>query len=311
MELIVVVATVLVIIFIGMTVRIVPQQNAFIVERLGKFHAALSAGIHFVFPFIDRIAYKHSLKEMALDIPEQVCITKDNVQVGVDGVVFFQIIDPKLASYGITDYYFAVVQLAQTTMRSEVGKIDLDKTFEERTHINSAVVSAVDEAARAWGVKVLRYEIKNIVPPSNVLHAMEKQMQAEREKRAMILQAEGQKQSAINIAEGQKQKVVLESEAAKSRQINEAQGQAEAIRSVATATADGIKAVAASIQSQGGMEAVQLRVAEQLVGQFGNLAKTTNTMILPSNFGDMAGIIATAMSVVKQTGGTSGSAKIS
>jgi regulator of protease activity HflC (stomatin/prohibitin superfamily) len=297
------VGTILVIIFVGMTVRIVPQQNAFVVERLGKFHAVLNAGIHFVFPFVDKVSYKHTLKEVALDIPEQVCITKDNVQVGVDGVVFFQIIDPKLASYGIADYFFAVTQLAQTTMRSEMGKIDLDRTFEERTHINSAVVTAVDEAARAWGVKVLRYEIKNIVPPANVLHAMEKQMQAEREKRATILQAEGQKQSAINIAEGQKQKVVLESEAAKSRQINEAQGQAEAIKSVANATAEGIKAVAAAIQSQGGMEAVQLRVAEQMVSQFGNLAKTTNTMILPSNFGDMAGMIAAAMSVVKQTKG--------
>lgn len=301
MGIILAVATLLVIIFVAQTVRIVPQQSAFVVERLGKFHAVLNAGIHFVVPFIDRIAYKHSLKEMALDIPEQVCITKDNVQVGVDGVVFFQVIDPKLASYGIADYYFAVTQLAQTTMRSEVGKIDLDRTFEERTHINSAVVSAVDEAARAWGVKVLRYEIKNIVPPANVLHAMEKQMQAEREKRAMILQAEGQKQSAINIAEGQKQKVVLESEAVKAKQINEAQGQAEAIKAVALATAEGIKSVAEAIKAQGGMEAVQLRIAEQLVSQFGNLAKSTNTLILPSNFGDMAGMIATAMNIVKQS----------
>ncbi len=296
-----IVGTILVIIFVGMVVRIVPQQKAYVVERLGKFHAVLNAGIAFIFPLMDRIAYKHTLKEIAQDIPEQVCITKDNVQVGVDGVVFFQVIDPKLASYGITDYRFAVIQLAQTTMRSEVGKIDLDRTFEERTHINSAVVSAVDEAARTWGVKILRYEIKNITPPQNVLQAMEKQMQAEREKRATILQAEGQKQSAINIAEGQKQKVVLESEASKARQVNEAQGQAEAIMAVASATAEGIKAVAASLQNPGGMEAVQLRVAEQLVSQFGNLAKTTNTMILPSNFGDIAGLIAAAMSVIKQS----------
>ena len=295
-----VVGTFLVILFVAMVVRIVPQQSAYVVERLGKFYGVLNAGIAFIFPIMDRVAYKHTLKEIALDIPEQVCITKDNVQVGVDGVVFMQVIDPKLASYGITDYNFAVIQLAQTTMRSEVGKIDLDRTFEERGHINSQVVAAVDEAARAWGVKILRYEIKNIVPPKNVLQAMEKQMQAEREKRAMILQAEGQKQSDINIAEGQKQKVVLESEAAKARQINEAQGQAEAIKAVADATAEGVKAVAAAIRAPGGMEAVQLRVAEHLVSQFGNLAKTTNTMILPSNFADVAGLVATAMSVIRK-----------
>lgn len=295
-----IVGTFLVILFVAMVVRIVPQQSAYVVERLGKFHSVLNAGIAFIFPIMDRVAYKHTLKEIALDIPEQVCITKDNVQVGVDGVVFMQVIDPKLASYGITDYNFAVIQLAQTTMRSEVGKIDLDRTFEERGHINSQVVAAVDEAARAWGVKILRYEIKNIVPPKNVLQAMEKQMQAEREKRAMILQAEGQKLSAINIAEGQKQKVVLESEATKARQINEAQGQAEAIKAVADATAEGVKAVAVAIQAPGGMEAVQLRVAEHLVSQFGNLAKTTNTMILPSNFADVAGLVATAMSVIRR-----------
>lgn len=302
MTVIFIVATVLLIIFVSQMIVIVPQQSAYVVERLGKFHAVLNAGIHFIVPIMDKVTYRHSLKEMAVEIHEQVCITKDNVQVGVDGVVFFQVIDPKLASYGIADYNFAVTQLAQTTMRSEVGKIDLDRTFEERTHINSAVVSAVDEAARTWGVKVLRYEIKNIVPPANVLQAMEKQMQAEREKRAMILQAEGQKQAVINIAEGQRQKVVLESEAMRAKQINEAQGQAEAIMAVATATAQGIKAVADAIRSEGGMEAVQLRVAEQLVSQFGNLARTTNTMILPANFADMASMIATAMSVVKQTG---------
>jgi regulator of protease activity HflC (stomatin/prohibitin superfamily) len=288
------------VIIITRGVRVVPQQTVYIVERLGKFHNALSAGINYIIPFVDKIAYKHTLKEQAMDIPEQVCITKDNVQVTVDGVIFIQVIDPKMASYGISDYYFAITQLAQTTMRSEVGKIDLDKTFEERTNINSAIVTAIDEAARTWGVKILRYEVKNIIPPKNVLDAMEKQMKAEREKRAVILESEGQKQSAINIAEGQKQKVVLESEAVMQKQINEANGQSEAIKAIAKATSEGIKAVANSIQAEGGIEAVQLRVAEKLVEQFGHLAKTTNTLILPSNFGDIASMIAAAMSIVKE-----------
>lgn len=223
------------------------------------------------------------------------------MQVGVDGVIFVQVFDPQMASYGISNYMFSIVQLSQTTMRSEIGKIDLDKTFEERTTINSAIVSAINEASRTWGVKILRYEIKNIVPPKTVLIAMEKQMQAEREKRAIILQSEGEKQSAINVAEGQKQKVVLESEAIRQKQINEASGQAEAIRAVANATADGVKAVAAAVQSDGGMEAVQLRVAEKLVEQFGNLAKQSTTLILPANFGDISSLIATAMSIVKKT----------
>lgn len=282
-------------------VRVVPQQSAYVIERLGKFHVALQAGISYIIPFMDRVAYKHTLKEQTIDIPEQVCITRDNVQVGVDGVIFVQVFDPKMASYGISNYMFSIVQLSQTTMRSEVGKIDLDKTFEERTLINSAIVSAINEASRTWGVKILRYEIKNIVPPKTVLIAMEKQMQAEREKRAIILQSEGEKQSAINVAEGQKQKVVLESEAVRQKQINEASGQAEAIRAVANATADGVKAVAAAVQANGGMEAVQLRVAEKLVEQFGNLAKQGTTLILPANFGDISSLIATAMSVVKST----------
>jgi len=282
-------------------VRIVPQQSAYVVERLGKFHVVLHAGVTYIFPFMDRVAYKHTLKEQTIDIPEQVCITRDNVQVGVDGVVFIQVFDPQMASYGISNYIFSITQLAQTTMRSEVGKIDLDRTFEERSAINSSIVAAINDASRTWGVKILRYEIKNIVPPETVLKAMEKQMQAEREKRAIILQSEGAKQSAVNVAEGQKQKVVLESEAVRQKQINEATGQAEAIRAVANATADGVKAVASAVRSEGGMEAIQLRVAEKLVEQFGHLAKQGTTLILPANFGDISSLIATALTVVKQT----------
>lgn len=301
MEIVLIVVALLAVIFIAKGVCIVPQQSAYVVERLGKFDRVLNAGISYIIPFIDRKAYVHTLKEQAMDIPEQICITRDNVQVGVDGVIFIQVFDPQMASYGISNYMFSIIQLAQTTMRSEVGKIDLDKTFEERTAINSAIVSAINDASRTWGVKILRYEIKNIRPPENVLNAMEKQMQAEREKRAVILQSEGEKQSAVNVAEGQKQKVVLESEAVRQKQINEATGQAEAIRAIAGATADGLKAVAGAVQTQGGMEAVQLRVAEKLVEQFGHLAKQGNTLILPANFGDISSLIATAMSVVKQT----------
>jgi regulator of protease activity HflC (stomatin/prohibitin superfamily) len=291
---------ILIVVLLMMTIKVVPQQSAFVAERLGRFYGVLEPGINFVIPFFDRIAYKHSLKEQAFDIPEQICITRDNVQVRVDGVVFLQVIDAKKASYGINNFSFAVIQLAQTTMRSEFGKIELDRTFEERMTMNQAVVQAIDEAAITWGVKVLRYEIKNITPPQSVLHAMEKQMQAERERRAMILQSEGEKQSAINLAEGHKQKVVLESEALRLRQINEAEGQAEAIRAVAGATAESIRVVAESIQAQGGTEAVNLKVAEQMIEQFGKLAKETNTMILPANFADMGSMIASAMSIVKQ-----------
>lgn len=301
MEIVLIVLAILTIIFIIKGVYIIPQQSAFVVERLGKFNRVINAGMNYVIPFVDRIAYRHTLKEQTIDIPEQVCITRDNVQVGVDGVIFIQVFDPQMASYGISNYILSITQLAQTTMRSEVGKIDLDKTFEERTAINSAIVSAINDASRTWGVKILRYEIKNIRPPDNVLNAMEKQMQAEREKRAIILQSEGEKQSLINVAEGQKQKVVLESEAIRQKQINEANGQAEAIREVAKATADGLRAVAQSILDQGGMEAVQLRVAEKLVEQFGHIAKQGNTLILPANFGDISSLIAAAMSVVKQT----------
>lgn len=289
----------LVVLVILRSIKVIPQQNAFVVERLGKFHQVLKPGFNIIIPFFDRVAYRHSLKEAAMDIPEQICITKDNVQVAVDGVVFAQVIDPAKASYGISNYQFAVIQLAQTTMRSEIGKIDLDKTFEERTNINGAIVSAIDEASSGWGVKILRYEIKNITPPKSVLNAMEKQMQAEREKRAVILTSEGEKQSAINQAEGQKQKVVLESEAMRQQQINEAEGQAAAIKAVASATADGIREVAAALQEKGGFEAVQLRVAENLVEQYGKLAKSTNTMILPANFADMGSMISAAMGVIK------------
>jgi len=301
MELFFLALAVLAVIIIVTGVRIVPQQSAYVVERLGKFHVALHAGVTYIIPFIDRVAYKHTLKEQTIDIPEQVCITRDNVQVGVDGVIFIQVFDPRMASYGISNYLFSITQLAQTTMRSEVGKIDLDKTFEERSTINSSIVTAINDASRTWGVKILRYEIKNIVPPETVLKAMEKQMQAEREKRAIILQSEGAKQSAVNVAEGQKQKVVLESEAVLQKQINEATGQAEAIRAVANATADGVKAVASAVRSEGGMEAIQLRVAEKLVEQFGHLAKQGTTLILPANFGDISSLIATALTVVKQT----------
>ncbi|MCL4159877.1 UNVERIFIED_CONTAM: hypothetical protein GTU68_010781 [Idotea baltica] len=273
-----------------MGVKVVPQQRAYIAERLGRYYSTLQPGINFLIPFVDRVAYKHGLKEQAYDIHEQVCITRDNVQVRVDGVIFLQVIDAHKASYGVNDYVFAVTQLAQTTMRSEIGKIDLDKTFVERMAINQAVVQAIDEAAISWGVKVLRYEIKNISPPQTVLMAMEKQMQAEREKRAVILESEGKQQFAINTAEGQKARVVLESEAEKLRQINRAEGEAESVRKVA-----------AAISEKGGMEAVQLQVAELYIEQFGNLAKEGNTLILPANLGDMGSMIASAMTVIKET----------
>jgi len=291
----------LVVLAVLTTVKVVPQQMAYVLERLGKFYSVLQPGINFIIPFFDKVAYKYTLKESAIDIPEQICITNDNVQVRMDGVIFIQVIDAKKAAYGISNYTFAVTQLAQTTMRSEIGKLALDKTFEERMTINRAVVDAIDEAATSWGVKVLRYEIKNITPPQSVLMAMEKQMQAERERRAVILQSDGEKQAAINVAEGQKQKAVLESEGLRERQINEAQGEAAAILSVAQATAEGIRLVANSIQTQGGSEAMQLRVAENLVTQFGKLAKTNNTLILPANFADMGSIIASAMTVIKAT----------
>lgn len=279
-------------------IKIVPQQHAFVVERLGKYYGTLNAGLHIIIPFIDKVKYKHSLKEIVLDIPEQICITRDNVQVGIDGVIFFVVMDPKLASYGVAQFVPAIVQLAQTTLRSEIGKIDLDRTFLERAQINNAVVEAIDQATEPWGVKVLRYEIKSITPPRDVLEAMEKQMRAEREKRALVLESEGDRDAKINRAEGQKQEVVKYSEGEKLKKINEAQGQAEAILAIATATAEGIKFVANSINAPGGKEAVKLRVAEEYVKEFGKLAKTSNTMIIPASASNLSGMIATAMSVL-------------
>ena len=292
----------LVLIVLAKTAVVVPQQSAFVVERLGRFSGTLAAGFHILLPFVDVIRYRLTLKEQALDIPEQVCITRDNVQVHVDGVLFLKVLNAERASYGIQDYYFAISQLAQTTLRSEIGKIDLDRTFEERSHINAQVVSEIDKATEPWGVKVLRYEIKNITPPKDVLAAMEKQMRAEREKRAVILTSEGERDAAINTAEGQKQQVIKASEANRQQQINQAEGQARAILTVAEATAEGIRNVAAAIETPGGYSAVQLRVAEQWVAQFGNLAKQTNTMILPAQVADTAAMIATAMSVIREGG---------
>ena len=291
---------VLAVIVYALAVRIVPQQSAFIAERLGRYHATLTAGLNFIIPFVDRVTYRHTLKEQAIDIPEQVCITKDNVQVGVDGVLFLRVVDAQKASYGIGSYLFAITQLAQTTLRSEIGKIMLDRTFEERGTINALVVTELDKATEPWGVKVLRYEIKNITPPKDVLSAMEKQMRAEREKRAVILTSEGERDAKINRAEGDKQQVIKESEAAKQQQINVAQGQAEAIREVATATAQAIRQVAAAIAERGGIEAINLRVAEQWIAQFGNVAKESNTLILPTNLADVASLIGAAMSTLKK-----------
>src|SRR5215831_13772576 len=284
------------------TAVVVPQQNAYVVERLGRFSGVLEAGFHVLVPFFDSIRYRHTLKEQAMDIPEQICITKDNVQVGVDGILYMKVMDPRRASYGISNYVFALTQLAQTNLRSEIGKIDLDRTFEERTHINAQVVSEVDKASEAWGVKVLRYEIKNIKPPDDVLAAMEKQMRAEREKRAVILASEGERDAAINSAEGKKQQVIKASEANRQQRINEAEGEAAAILARATATAEGIRKVAEAIQSTGGYEAVQLRVAEQYITNFGELAKTGNTLILPANLSDVGSMISLAMNVIRRQG---------
>ncbi|HET8692209.1 MAG TPA: slipin family protein [Steroidobacteraceae bacterium] len=294
------VVAILALIVVAKTAVVVPQQGAYVVETLGRYNRTIQAGFHILVPFIDRVAYKHNLKEEAMDIPEQVCITRDNVQVGVDGVLYLQVLDASKASYGITNYRFAIIQLAQTTLRSEIGKIELDRTFEERATINANVVSELDKASAPWGVKVLRYEIKNINPPKDVLSAMEKQMRAEREKRAVVLTSEGERDAKINQAEGEKQRVIKESEANKQQQINEAQGQAAAILAVANATAEGLRQVGEALAGRGGIEAMQLRIAEEYVKQFGTLAtEAQSTLIVPANLSDVASMIALATNVVK------------
>lgn len=291
-------AAVVVVLVIFKTAVVVPQQSAYVVESLGKYSRTLRAGFHILIPFIESSAYKHSLKELAFDIPEQVCITNDNVQVGVDGVLYLQVMDPERASYGITDFAFAISQLAQTTLRSEIGKIALDRTFEERSSINANVVAELDKASDPWGVKVLRYEIKNINPPQDVLSAMEKQMRAEREKRAVILTSEGVRDAKINEAEGEKQQVIKQSEAVKLQQINEAEGQAAAILTVASATAEGLRQVAVALTTDGGEAAMKLQVAESYIEQFGNLAKEGNTLVVPANLSDLSSMVALATNII-------------
>jgi regulator of protease activity HflC (stomatin/prohibitin superfamily) len=283
------------------TIKIVPQRSAYIVERFGKYRATLLAGFHVIIPFVDRIAYKHILKEMVMDVPAQVCITKDNISVEVDGVMYLQLMDAQKASYGIDNYRFAAIQLAQTTMRSIIGKMELDKTFEEREAMNSIIVDAVDRASEPWGVKVTRYEVKNITPPQSIKDAMEKQMRAEREKRANIANSEGDMQAQINRAEGEKRELIARSEGEKMKRINEADGSAAEIEAVAMATAKGIREIAAAINSAGGQDAVNLRIAEQYINEFGKLAKTNNTMIIPSNMADLSSLIATATSVIQKS----------
>lgn len=294
-------------IILARTAIVVPQQSAYVVERLGKYAGTLQAGFHLLTPFVDVIRYRHSLKEQAIDIPEQICITRDNVQVGVDGILYMKVLNPERASYGISDFGFAIRQLAQTNLRSEIGKIDLDRTFEERTTINAQVVSELDKATEPWGVKVLRYEIKTINPPQDILSAMEKQMRAEREKRATILNSEANRESAINTADGEKQKVIKASEARRQQQINEAEGQANAILAIASATSEGLRRVAQAINEPGGFEAVQLRVAEQYVTEFGKIAKASSTIVVPSNLGDVASMLSVAMNVIRKEAHTGGS----
>jgi regulator of protease activity HflC (stomatin/prohibitin superfamily) len=282
-------------------VRIVPQQSAWVVERLGRFQGTLEPGLNLIIPFLDRVAYIHSLKEVPLDVPEQVCITKDNTQLGVDGILYYQVMDPRLASYGSSNYTVAITQLAQTTLRSEIGKMELDKTFESRDEINRQIVSVLDEAGRSWGIKVLRYEIKSLTPPDTILRAMQAQITAEREKRALIAKSEGQRQEEINLADGEKQAAVLRSEGEKQAAINKAQGDATAIRVIAEATAAGVRAVAEAIGDKGGLEAANLKVAQQYIDAFANLAKTSNTLIVPTSASDVAGFLATAMTVLDRT----------
>jgi len=290
-----------VIAFVIEGVRIVPQQSAWVVERLGRFHGTLEPGLNLIIPFLDRVGYVHSLKEVPLDVPEQICITKDNTQLTVDGILYYQVTDPRLASYGSSNYVAAISQLAQTTLRSEIGKMELDKTFESRDDINRQIVHSLDEAGRNWGIKVLRYEIKSLTPPETILRAMQAQITAEREKRALIAKSEGQRQEEINLADGEKQAAVLRSEGEKQAAINKAQGEATAIRVIAEANAAAVRAVADAIADKGGMEAANLKVATQYVEAFASLAKTSNTLILPANAGDVAGMVATAMTVLDKT----------
>ena len=280
-------------------IRVVPQQHAWVVERLGRFYAVLEPGLNFVIPFVDRVAYRHDLREIPLDVPSQICITKDNTQLQVDGILYFQVTDPKLASYGSSNYIVAITQLAQTTLRSIIGRMELDRTFEEREQINANVVAALDEAATSWGVKVLRYEIKDLTPPAEILRSMQAQITAEREKRAVIATSEGRRQEQINVAEGARAAAIAQSEGEKQAEINNAQGQAAAILAIAEANAKAIRQVAESIQAEGGMQAVNFKVAEQYIAAFGNLAIKANTLILPTNAADVAGMIATAMSVIR------------
>lgn len=282
-------------------IRVVPQQNAWVVERLGKFHIALQPGFNVIVPFIDRVAYRHSLKEVPLDVPEQVCITKDNTQLSVDGIIYFQVVDPKLASYGTSDYVIAISQLAQTTLRSEIGKMELDKTFESRDEINAKVVSVLDEAGRTWGIKVLRYEIKSLTPPESILRAMQAQITAEREKRALIAKSEGQRQEEINLADGSRQAAILNSEGEKQAAINKAQGEATALLTVAEATASAVRQIASAIGQEGGLQAANLKVAELYIAAFGNLAKQGNTLIVPANLTDVSTLVSTAMTVLDRT----------
>ncbi len=291
----------LVVVFVIEGVRVVPQQSAWVVERLGKFHQILEPGLNVIIPFIDRVAYRHSLKEVPLDVAEQVCITKDNTQLVVDGLIYFQVTDPRLASYGTSDYVTAIVQLAQTTLRSEVGKMELDQSLQSRDVINRQIVAVLDEAGRSWGVKVLRYEVKNLTPPEVILRAMQAQITAEREKRALIAKSEGEKQQEINLAEGEKQAAILTSEGQKQSAINKAQGEATALRVVADATAAAVNVVAEAIGKEGGLQAANLKVAELYIAALGNLAKTNNTMIVPSNLSDVASVVASAMTVLDRT----------
>jgi regulator of protease activity HflC (stomatin/prohibitin superfamily) len=304
MEVVYIVILVVAAMFVARSFKVVPQQHAWVVERLGKFHATLTPGLNLLLPFIDRVAYRHSLKEIPLDVPSQVCITRDNTQLTVDGILYFQVTDPMRASYGSSNYIIAITQLAQTTLRSVIGKMELDKTFEERTAINTAVVHALDEAAQNWGVKVLRYEIKDLTPPAAILHAMQAQITAEREKRALIAASEGRRQEQINIATGEREAFIARSEGEKQSRINNAEGQAAAIVVVAEANADAIRTVAQAIREPGGEQAVQLKVAEKAVDAYGQLAQKNNTMIVPGNMSEVAGLIATAMAIINKNPGS-------